>query len=215
MKKVIRLTESELNHITKRVISEMDNEKKEFPESYRDLYNQLPEDLKKLLFKQWEAKQNPKWHPEGNSLKHILVVIKRAYHHYPEDPNMIMTALFHDLGKMDTYGINPKTGEPTAYGHEDKSEKYVEEYKDWIESYEGTDVDEIKYLVKNHMKIKPSTWDVMKDTKKEPISSHKAFGKLKGFTDKLDGGGTDISEQQIRKIIKQFLNEQREDSITN
>lgn len=201
------ISEQRLRRTLKRVIFEMDEDKKKFPDSYRDLYDQLPEDLKKLLFKQWEAKQNPKWHPEGNSLKHILVVIKRAYHHYPDDPNMIMTALFHDLGKMDTYGINPKTGEPTAYGHEDKSEKYVEEYRDWIESYEGTDVDEIKYLVKNHMKIKPSTWDVMKDTKKEPISSHGAFEKLKGFTDKLDGGGTDIFEQRLKRIFKRVLKE--------
>ena len=206
MKRTIRLTERDLTRLVKQIISEMDDEKKEFPKSYRELYDQLPDDLKKLLFKQWDAKQNPKWHPEGNSLKHILVVIKRAYHHYADDPNMIITALFHDLGKMDTYGINPKTGEPTAYGHEDKSENYVEDYKDWIESYEGTDIDEIKYLVKNHMKIKPSTWDVMKDKKKEPISSHKSFDKLKNFTDKLDGGGTDISEQQIRRILNKLLN---------
>ena len=34
------------------------------------------------------------------------------------------------------------------------------------ESFEGMDVEEIKYLVKNHMKVKPSTWDQMKDKKK-------------------------------------------------
>ena len=159
------------------------------PVTPKELINSLPKDLKKLLFKQWGAKQNPKWHPEGNSLKHIIVVIKRAYEHYPEDPNMIMAALFHDLGKMDTFAINPKTGQPTAYGHEDKSTDYVDQFKDWISTFDETDVDEIKYLVKNHMKINPRTWDVMKTSKKEPISSHSAFNKLKGFTDNLDGGG--------------------------
>ena len=159
------------------------------PVTPKELINSLPKDLKKLLFKQWGAKQNPKWHPEGNSLKHIIVVIKRAYKHYPEDPNMIMAALFHDLGKMDTFAINPKTGQPTAYGHEDKSTDYVDQFKDWISTFDETDVDEIKYLVKNHMKINPRTWDVMKTSKKEPISSHSAFNKLKGFTDNLDGGG--------------------------
>jgi len=164
------------------------------PVTPNDLIRTLPEELKSLLFKQWGAKQNPKWHPEGNSLKHILVVIKRAYHHYPDDANMIMAALFHDLGKMDTYAINPKTGEPTAYGHENKSTDYVEQFKDWILTFEGTDIDEIKYLVQNHMKVKPSTWDAMRDTKKEPISSHPAFNKLMGFTDKLDGGGYNIEK---------------------
>ena len=176
----------------KQVINLICEEK--LPATPNELIRTLPEELKKLLFKQWGAKQNPKWHPEGNSLKHILVVIKRAYHHYPDDVNMIMAALFHDLGKMDTYGINPKTGEPTAYGHENKSTDYVEQFKDWILTFEGTDIDEIKYLVQNHMKVKPSTWDAMRDTKKEPISSHPAFNKLMGFTDKLDGGGSNIEK---------------------
>jgi len=168
----------------------------------QELIKNLPNELKELLFKQWDAKQNPEWHPEGNTLKHIIVVIKRAYHHYPDDPNMVMAALFHDLGKIDTYKINPKTNQPTAYGHEDKSTDYVERFKDWIESFEGMDVEEIKYLVKNHMKVKPSTWDQMKDKKKEPITSHPAFDKLMGFTDKLDGGGTDLKES-IRRILRE------------
>lgn len=164
------------------------------PATPQQLIKNLPTELKDLFFKQWGAKQNPKWHPEGNTLKHIIVVLKRAYHHYPDDPNMIMAALFHDLGKMDTYAINPKTGEPTAYGHENKSSDYIDQYRDWIEQFDGVDVYEIKYLVQNHMKVKPSTWDSMKDAKKEPIKTHSAFDKLMGFTDKLDGGGTQIEK---------------------
>ena len=164
------------------------------PATPNELIRTLPQELKQLLFAQWGAKQNPKWHPEGNSLKHILVVIKRAYHHYPDDPNMIMAALFHDLGKMDTYGVNPKTGEPTAYGHENKSTDYVEQFKDWILTFDGTDIDEIKYLVQNHMKVKPKTWEQMRDIKKEPIMKNPAFDKLMGFTDKLDGGGYNIEK---------------------
>ena len=159
-----------------------------FPDTPKLLIKNLPEELKKLLFDQWKVKQNPNWHPEGNTLKHILIVIKRAYHHYPNDPNMIMAALFHDLGKLDTYGINPKTGQPTAHGHEEKSVGYVDQYSDWIKSFEGTDIDEIKYLVSNHMRVKPDTWKAMRDKKKEPIMSHPSFDKLMGFTQKLDGG---------------------------
>jgi hypothetical protein len=199
------------NHYRDR-ITQMYNEREGINESIlregelhltpQKLVKNLPQELKELLFKQWGAKQNPEWHPEGNTLKHILVVIKRAYHHYPDDPNMVIAALFHDLGKIDTYKINPKTGQPTAYGHEDKSTDYVEQFRDWIESFEGTDVDEIKYLVKNHMKVKPSTWDQMKDKKKEPIMSHPAFDKLMGFTDKLDGGGTHLKES-IKRILRE------------
>ena len=44
------------------------------------------------------------------------------------------------------------------------------------------------------MKVKPRTWDSMRDSKKEPIKSHSAFDKLIGFTDKLDGGGRNIEK---------------------
>jgi hypothetical protein len=183
--------------------------KQNIPPTPQELIKSLPNELKNLLFSQWKAKQNPKWHPEGNTLKHIVVVVKRAYEHYPDDPNMIMAALFHDLGKVDTYKINPKTGQPTAYGHEDVSTDYVETFRDWIDSYEGTDIGEIKYLVKNHMKVKPSTWDAMRDTKKEPIQKHPAFNKLMGFTDNLDGGGMDI-RKNIKEAIKEVVNENEE-----
>jgi hypothetical protein len=107
---------------------------------------------------------------------------------------MIIAALFHDLGKLDTYAINPKTGEPTAYGHEDKSTEYVRQYRDWIESFDDVNFDEVEYIVKNHMKIKPRTWDVMKDSKKQPIINNPSFEKVVAFDDKLDGGGWSIEK---------------------
>ena len=185
----------------KQVINLICEEK--LPATPNELIRTLPQELKQLLFAQWGAKQNPKWHPEGNSLKHILVVIKRAYHHYPDDPNMIMAALFHDLGKMDTYAINPKTGEPTAYGHEAKSGDYVKQYADWILSFEGTNIDVIEYLVINHMKMKPSTWSVMKQAKKDPIEQNPAFDKLRGF-ETIDIGGIEeakMTPERYNKII--------------
>jgi hypothetical protein len=65
----------------------------------RELYNKTPLELKKILFNQWQAKQNPKWHPEGNTLKHIIVVTKRAIDKFPNDIDLILSAYFHDLGK--------------------------------------------------------------------------------------------------------------------
>jgi hypothetical protein len=44
------------------------------------------------------------------------------------------------------------------------------------------------------MRVKPRTWDVMRDSKKEPIMSNPGFKKLMSFTDKLDGGGTKIEK---------------------
>jgi HD superfamily phosphodiesterase len=158
--------------------------------SYKHLISIAPRTLKELLFRQWEAKQNIVWHPEGNTLKHIIVVLRRAYKKYPNNPNIIMAALFHDLGKMDTYGINEKTGQPTAYGHEHKSAEYVLEYKDWILSFEGTDIEAIHFIVKNHMLVKyPNpVLESMRLSKRVAIENHRSFNDLIFFST-IDKGG--------------------------
>jgi len=185
-------------------LTEQNMNKKQIPNTAQELIRSMPTDLKKLFFDQWGAKQATKWHPEGNSLKHIILVLRRAYNKFGDDPNMIMAALFHDLGKMDTYAINPKTGDPTAYGHDAKSGDYVKQYADWILSFEGTNIDVIEYLVINHMKMKPSTWSVMKQAKKDPIEQNPAFDKLQDF-ETIDIGGISeatLNTPRYQKIIK-------------
>ena len=59
----------------------------------RQLYDNTPLELKKILFNQWQAKQNPKWHPEGNTLKHIVVVTKRAIDKFSNDIDLILSDL--------------------------------------------------------------------------------------------------------------------------
>jgi hypothetical protein len=189
-------------------LTEQNMNKRGIPNTPQELIRSMPTDLKKLFFDQWGAKQTTKWHPEGNSLKHIILVLRRAYNKYGDDPNMVMAALFHDIGKMDTYAINPKTGEPTAYGHEAKSGDYVKQYADWILSFEGTNIDVIEYLVINHMKVKPSTWSVMKQTKKDPIEQNPAFKSLQDFGT-IDIGGIDesvINTPRYHMIIKKVAN---------
>jgi len=185
-------------------LTEQNMNKKQIPNTAQELIRSMPTDLKKLFFDQWGAKQATKWHPEGNSLKHIILVLRRAYNKFGDDSNMIMAALFHDLGKMDTYAINPKTGDPTAYGHDTKSGDYVKQYADWILSFEGTNIDVIEYLVINHMKMKPSTWSVMKQAKKDPIEQNPAFDKLQGF-ETIDIGGISeatLNTPRYQRIIK-------------
>jgi hypothetical protein len=185
-------------------LTEQNMNKKQIPNTAQELIRSMPTDLKKLFFDQWGAKQATKWHPEGNSLKHIILVLRRAYNKFGDDPNMIMAALFHDLGKMDTYAINPKTGDPTAYGHDAKSGDYVKQYADWILSFEGTNIDVIEYLVINHMKMKPSTWSVMKQAKKDPIEQNPAFKSLQDF-ETIDIGGISeatLSTPRYQRIVK-------------
>ena len=169
---------------------------------FKGLYQDAPYELKQIITNQWKAPQNLEWHPEGNTLKHIIYVVKRAIVNHPDDPDMIMAAFFHDLGKYDTLGTNPKTGQPTAYGHEIVSADLVKKYAEWISTY-GADPENVYYIVKNNMKIKPRVWDAMRDVKKEPIANHPSFNKLNDFT-KLDVGGR-IVESQIRKVIRDYI----------
>lgn len=161
------------------------------PNTLKGLIKILPSELKDILFQQWHAKQNPKWHPEGNTLKHILYVLKRAFKNHGDNPNVILSALFHDLGKLATYKINPETGQPSAHGHEGISAELVLKYKDWINGFEGASVDTIYEVVKNHMKIKPSTWNNMRTTKKDKVRNHPSYNDLMSFG-KLDKGGNEI-----------------------
>ena len=130
---------------------------------------QLLEDCKNTL-------QSPKWHPEGNVFNHIKIVYERSME--SEDMDLLITALFHDLGKVKTTELNKK-GDWSAYGHEYVSAKIVEEHKNWITGM-GANWKNVLFLVKEHMRIK--YLDNMRKTKREELLSHPLIEKLNKFT---------------------------------
>jgi len=162
--------------------------------TFKDLYKQSPLELQQIVMDQWKAKQNPKHHPEGNTLKHIIVVTNRAFKQFPDNKNILLSAYFHDLGKLATAGVNPKTGMPTAYGHEKESAKLVDQFSSFVKQ-QGADPEVVKYIVTNHMKVKPSTWDVMKQKKKDPIMSDPNFEDLEKFSTIDKGGLVELSRK--------------------
>src|SRR5438874_11446142 len=56
-----------------------------------------------LLLPLENVKQNPKWHPEGDVLYHLLQVFELAREERPWDEEFLLAALLHDVGK----GIDP------------------------------------------------------------------------------------------------------------
>ena len=45
---------------------------------FKDLFRKLPSDLQKRVYNLKQIGQNPDWHPEGNVLKHTIMVVNRA-----------------------------------------------------------------------------------------------------------------------------------------
>ena len=151
---------------------------------YKLLMRSLPAKLYKLFMELWYVPQRKDYHPEGNVLKHSIVVIKRSLANYPNNINMALAAIFHDIGKLDTFKFNDN-GEPTAHGHEDVSADIVNEYSDWIKSV-GGNPDVVWTIVKNHMRIKYI--NEMRPTKRDALMQNKWYQYIYEFS-KIDTKG--------------------------
>ena len=154
------------------------------PKTFRDIWGKMPMDLKKTVYALKDQGQNPTHHPEGNVLKHTIIVTRRAL--ATGDIDLALAAIFHDIGKATTAGTHPKTGKVTHYGHEKDSSEMVKKYGRWITSMGGNPED-VLYLVSQHMRMK--VFKDMRPKKQEKFASHKLHGKLTQFATKIDRGG--------------------------
>ena len=93
--------------------------------------------------------------------------------------DLLISALFHDLGKVKTTKENKKGGW-SAYGHEAESTRIAETHKDWIIE-KGGNFDRIIELISNHMKIKRI--DEMRPIKQKRLKENPVYEDLLIFTD--------------------------------
>lgn len=111
-------------------------------------FNEQPFDkIKKLA----EIDQNKKYHPEGNVLNHVLLVIDEASKHKnsSKDKKVFMwSALLHDIGKLTTTKI--RKNRITSYNHDIEGEKIAIEFLDKITDDENLKKD-VSKLVRYHM----------------------------------------------------------------
>ena len=87
--------------------------------------------LLELLENNKKVEQDPKWHPEGNAYNHSVQCFELAMKN-SQDMDVILAALFHDLGKQ-----------KESHGHEQHS-YYM------CKNYLST---KSLWLIKNHMRI--------------------------------------------------------------
>lgn len=135
-----------------------------------------PTELKDRILALNTIPQSKSWHPEGNVLIHTTIVVNRAKK--SNNINLLLAALFHDIGKFETTKPNNKGGF-SAHGHEDFSAKSVDKFSSWIKSIEGADIETIKWIVLNHMRIK--FFNEMKTKKQRQLQEHPAFDLLLQF----------------------------------
>lgn len=127
---------------TKELNMDLENKWKSYFSEVDELIGSLDGRSKKQLLSNVYINENPKWHPERNSLVHIKIVAARGLS--TGDKDLVDTALFHDIAKFDTVSFNSQ-GWPTSLGHDRKG----------AESAKAAGKnDTVVYVCNNHMKIK-------------------------------------------------------------
>ena len=161
---------------------------------FKSLFKKMPSDLQKRVYNLKNFGQRVDKHPEGNVLKHTIVVVNRSIKE--DDIYIAIAAMFHDIGKDETAGIHPKKGHITHFGHEKVSASLVKKYKKFIESVGGNPAN-VFYIVKNHMRYKQLS--VMTPKKVNKLKSFRAFDKLGKFS-KHDRSGLDENKATRTKF---------------
>ena len=169
---------------------------------FKSLFKKMPSDLQKRVYNLKNFGQRVDKHPEGNVLKHTIMVVNRSIKE--DDIDIAIAAMFHDIGKDETAGIHAKKGHITHFGHEKVSASLVKKYKKFIESVDGNAAN-VFYIVKNHMRYKQLS--DMRPVKQDKLKSFRAFDKLGKFS-KHDKGGLDESkEKENMDSIEQLISD--------
>ncbi|MFI3209521.1 MAG: HD domain-containing protein [Peptostreptococcaceae bacterium] len=153
-----------------------------------------------------EIDQNKTYHPEGDVLNHVLLVVDKAsnYKFYSKDPKVFMwSSLLHDIGKLTTTKIiNGKISSPN---HDIVGEKMALDILNEINDNLEFNIKVSKY-VKHHMQ--PLFFNLDKRMfKKEEILSEVDYEELAllSICDRLGRGGFDkYHEIQEINLVKEF-----------
>jgi hypothetical protein len=148
--------------------------------SFEELFYRLPKELTDAMD---TSRQSPQWHPEGFCTVHVKIVFDLAKENFPEDKELLLCAIFHDLGKPETQKIKIVDGieKISNHGHEVESLKYLERFFD-LYSDISTNYDKVKWICENHMRMHRYNNGELKKSKMEILENNKWFESLKNFT---------------------------------
>jgi len=144
--------------------------------TFDELLEIVPTGITNILDKLKHMRENPEWHPESSAYEHIKIVTDRAIS--TGNINLVIGALFHDLGKEATRAPS-KNGEfETSHGHEKVSVELVNRYPVWITAV-GAKPEVVYEIVSQHMRIHQI--DNMKRSKQAKLRSNPHFDKISKF----------------------------------
>lgn len=149
--------------------------------TWNNLLETLPDNIRDLIEISKDVDQRPDYHPEITVYNHIKKVTERALRH--GNDILIVSAIFHDLGKMYTTKMSDK-GHWTSPGHEAVSVRILDNSKKWVDdNYPGI-FDIVRFIVGNHMRIQQM--DKMRKQKQDELKNSPYFDLLKTFS-MMDG----------------------------
>lgn len=148
---------------------------------FKDMIHRFP---LQLVYSLESTPQNLKWHPEGCVMNHIRLVYELAQKVAPEDVDLHIAAIFHDLGKPQTTEKHPLTGELRSPGHERYAKWFIDTYSHLFP--EAKDWNKIAFICKHHMKM--HLFQQMRAFKREELYASPYFHSLVLFAFCDDNG---------------------------
>lgn len=148
--------------------------------NFDDIINELPTEMFDKLMELKTLRERPDFHPEESTFEHIKIVTNRAIK--LGDADLIMAGIFHDIHKLDTMEINPKTGWPTSPGHDKWALKTIQKnsnVQDFIKSFNAS-CDNVAGICGEHMRI--ARIHEMRKKKQDDMRKLPFFLKLQIFT---------------------------------
>lgn len=160
---------------------------------FKELYKRFPKELRTKLE---NCLQDPIYHPEGSVYKHIKLVFEETEKMFSNDNDMLLVALFHDLGKIDTYTEKEMPDgriKITNYGHEYKAADYIDRYIHLFADM-NPDINRIKVICSLHMKAHLyENGSLKKEHKRKIFEENQYFDDLMKFQ-KCDTMGKKIKK---------------------
>jgi len=147
--------------------------------TFNNIIQTLPENIFNKLLSLKNLTERKDFHPEENCFLHVQIVTNRCIAF--GDNDLICAGIFHDLHKLDTMKINPKTGNPTSPGHDSWARKTVQTdnvVRQWITDF-GADPDTVACLCGEHMRIHQMSQ--MRPVKQKMLMELPFFDKLAVF----------------------------------